>query len=221
MRASLSHMFPRGGVPEQPHAGMRATHALCKQEGGMLDARFKPRGRGELSHHSSRIYNTSVRRFGALYTIQVYIHLAGWLAGCLIVCLNLYLFIYFFAHAFIPKDFVFNYTQMFRPIYTTALSCVYNKEVLVWRSEGSEVEEWVLLKRGWGHSAVGVNTGWCQFSLWPQTTQCNMLVFSLIFPTTVTLVFSRGTATFACWLKEPAGGLETNLEEMLYTFCQS
>ena len=61
---------------------------------------------------------------------------------------------------------LFSTAQMFEAVRCAALSCVYNKEVLVWRRrEGSEVGEWMLLRRGGGHRAVGVNTGWCQLSL--------------------------------------------------------
>lgn len=49
---------------------------------------------------------------------------------------------------------------MFGAVCCSALSCVYDKEVLVWRRrEGSEVRELVLLRRAGVQCAVAVNTG--------------------------------------------------------------
>lgn len=73
---------------------------------------------------------------------------------------------------------LFSTAQMFRAVCCTALSCVYNKEVLVWRRrEGSEVGEYAPLRRGGGHCAVGVNTEGCQLSPGPPTSQYSISSF--------------------------------------------
>lgn len=75
-------------------------------------------------------------------------------------------------------------TQMFGAVCCAALSCVYNKEVLVCRRrDGNKVGEWVLLRRGGGHCTVGINTGWCQLSLWPPTSQYSIPFFPFFLPT--------------------------------------
>lgn len=72
---------------------------------------------------------------------------------------------------------LFSTTQMFSVVCCAALSCVYNKEVLVWRWR--KAVRWGSECR-WGggvHCTVGVNTEWCQLSLGPPTSQ-----YSIVFP---------------------------------------
>lgn len=110
---------------------------------------------------------------------------------------------------------LFSTAQMFRAVCCTALSCVYNKEVLVWRRrEGSEVGEYAPLRRGGGHCAVGVNTEGCQLSPGPPTSQYSISSFPLFLPAHLSFLFSRGTDC-VCMLAErvrvrPAGEEETH-----------
>lgn len=137
---------------------------------------------------------------GALYSIQIWILLSVCLSGRPSGCLRL-----------IPlpsQRNLFSTTQMFRAICCATLSCVYNKEVSVWRrGEGSEVEERVLLRRGGGHCAVDVNTERCQLPPWPPKSRCSMAVFILL-PAALPFfkIFLRDSSI--CMLAEsvPTGG---------------
>lgn len=124
-----------------------------------------------------RIWQGFWRRVWALYTIQIWVRLSVCLTDCLAASVSFLLIL--------PPSqrILFSATQMFGVVCCAALSCVYNKEVLVWRRrEGSEVGEWVLLRRGGGHCAVGVNTGWCQLSLGPPTSQYSIPFFLFSSP---------------------------------------
>lgn len=140
---------------------------------------------------SFRTDSTPGEIFGALYSFQIWILLSVCLSGRLSGRLHL-----------IPlpsQRNLFSTTQMFRAMCCAALSCVYNKEVSVWRrGEGSEVEERVLLRRGGGRCAVDVNTERCQLSPWPPTSRCNMAVF-ILFPAALPFFkFSTGIPASAC-----------------------
>lgn len=133
-------------------------------------------GWGKWFQHSSGSDNASGRRSGALNCFQIYLSVSPSVCRSVGRSDRLAASVSFLLVLPPSQRILFSTPQMFAAICCAALSCVYNKEVLVWRRrEGSEVEEWVLLRRGGGHCAVGVNTGWCQLSLWPLTSQCSML----------------------------------------------
>lgn len=123
------------------------------QEGGTLDVLFKPGGPEATNSTTAPDLTGLLAEELGLCTRSRSgsVCRSNRLSGCL--CLIL-------AHsASIPED-LFSHTQMFGAVCCAALSCVYNKEVLVWRRrEGSEVGELVLLRRGGGHCAVGVKAG--------------------------------------------------------------
>lgn len=105
------------------------------QEGAMLDALFKLGGARDnqycLGSGSDRASGEGV---GALYPIQIWVLPSVCLTDCLAMSVFLLL-------TLPPSQrILFSTTQMFGAVCCTALSCVYNKEVLVWRRrEGSEV----------------------------------------------------------------------------------
>lgn len=80
---------------------------------------------------------------------------------------------------FSPPPSPHTLTQMLEAICRAALSCVYNKEVLVWtgrrRSDGCR---W----RAGGHRAVDAGAERCQICLWPasESMQANVSAFSII-----------------------------------------
>lgn len=75
-------------------------------------------------------------------------------------------------------------TQMFEAICCAALSCVYNKEVLVWTGRSSA--RWRsdrCPRRAGGHRAVEVSVERCQVCHWParESMQGNVFAFYIFF----------------------------------------
>lgn len=87
--------------------------------------------------------------------------------------------LFFFFHSPSPPTL----TQMFEAICRAALSCVYNKEVLVWTGRSSA--RWRsdrCRRRAGGHHAVDVGAERCQLCLRPasESMQSNVSAFSIL-----------------------------------------
>lgn len=146
MRASLSHFFTQFCVPEQEQWGEAGKHGLVqythRKEGRWIPY-LNQGGQRQPIPPQLRIWQGFWRKSRGFVP-----HPALGPSVCLTDCLA--------ASASLlltlppSQRILFSTTQMFRTVCCATLSCVYNKEVLVWRSrEGREVGEWVPLEEEW------------------------------------------------------------------------